>query len=97
MKHWTISEIKTLIKSGCDNHFFDRDTLKFFGQTMRSFKVRHVNGRVFIYAHGKHGIITFREFMPQTKLLKSISVNTMADVENVIDGVREKNHDKSAD
>jgi len=46
----TIAEIKqaTLDKSP---HFFDRATLKFFGQTMRAFKVkRSPGGRVFIFA-----------------------------------------------
>jgi len=46
----TISEIKskTLRKAP---YFFDRKTLKFFGQTMSSFKVvKSKSGRVFIYA-----------------------------------------------
>lgn len=48
-------------------HFFDRDTLQFFGQTMRSFKIKTVSGRVFIYApsywDGKLMGITIREFI----------------------------------
>ncbi|KKN62624.1 hypothetical protein LCGC14_0510350 [marine sediment metagenome] len=46
----TISEIKqaTRVKSP---HFFDRDTLRFFGQTMSSFKVAVSPwGNIFIYA-----------------------------------------------
>lgn len=38
----TIHEIKRRVKSGDANNpfFFSRDTLRFFGQTLRSFKVR---------------------------------------------------------
>lgn len=40
MKKPTIYEIKAaLSQSEDENHFFDRKTLKFFGQTMKSFRV----------------------------------------------------------
>jgi len=46
----TIYEIKRATKFKSP-HFFDRDTLKFFGQTMKSFKVKKSpKGRIFIYA-----------------------------------------------
>ncbi len=65
----TIQEIKeeTLRTSP---HFFDEGTLKWFGQTMRTFKVRlSPEGRVFIYARmtdrhedNAYRGFTFREF-----------------------------------
>jgi len=41
MKKTTIYEIKQNLKleNGSDSHFFDRKTLKFFGQTMKDFTV----------------------------------------------------------
>ena len=33
-----------------DHHFFDRKTMKFFGQRMSDFRKKVLNGRVFIYA-----------------------------------------------
>ena len=40
MKKPTIYEIKAaLSQSEDENHFFDRATLRFFGQTMKSFRV----------------------------------------------------------
>lgn len=33
-----------------DAHFFDRKTMKFFGQRMSDFKKKVINGRVFIFA-----------------------------------------------
>lgn len=46
----TIYEIKTRV-AGHSPHFFDRDTLKFWGQTMRSFKIKkQPDGRYMITA-----------------------------------------------
>ena len=44
-----ISDVKRQTRAKCP-HFFSRGTLRFFGQTVRSFKVRTVSGRRFIYA-----------------------------------------------
>jgi hypothetical protein len=50
MKKPTISEIKSNTEINSP-YFFSRDTLKFFGQTMKSFKVyKDSNNRIFIYA-----------------------------------------------
>lgn len=62
----TIYEIKRATKEKAP-YFFSRDTLRFFGQTMRSFKVRESpGGRAFIYSpsyyRGKLTGYTFREF-----------------------------------
>ena len=45
----------TIVDIQCANkkaghHFFDPETLKFFGQRIRDFAVRHVGQRVFIFA-----------------------------------------------
>lgn len=55
----TIYEIKRqLSESKHDTHFFDRKTLKFFGQTLKSFKVQKIDNRFYfvtapIYLDGK--------------------------------------------
>ena len=70
MSDITISNIKYNTRESSP-HFFSPDTLGFFGQTMSSFKVETVKGRVFIYApsyrlFGEHmGRLmgyTFREY-----------------------------------
>lgn len=61
-----------------DPHFFHRDTMKYFGQTLSMFRVIvSKSGRVFIYAPGGTAPFTFCEyvdnsleevdFMPQTE------------------------------
>jgi hypothetical protein len=57
------------IKSNLENapYFFDRKTLKCFGQTLKSFKVLKLeNGNYFIFAPRKSGGFTEREFNPTT-------------------------------
>lgn len=63
----TVQEIKATVESQ-GSYFFSRDTLKFFGQTTRSFKVKtSPEGRVFVYAPSYDGQrlmgYTFREFV----------------------------------
>jgi len=69
----TISEIKYATMETAP-HYFDRSTLKFFGQTMRSFSVKkQEDGRYKIYAPiRKDGKIigeSVRFFNPITKQL----------------------------
>ena len=60
----TIYEIKNRLENA--PYFFDRKTLKFFGQTLKSFKVQKLdNGNYYIFAPQKHGF-TEREFNPIT-------------------------------
>jgi stage III sporulation protein SpoIIIAA len=57
----TISDIK--YSSNLGEYFFSRQTLRFFGQTMSSFKVYTIDKDAQIYsieANGKHGLITQR-------------------------------------
>ena len=50
MQKPTIAEIKYATQGACP-HYFDRKTLKHFGQTMRSFKVRRSpKGNIYIVA-----------------------------------------------
>lgn len=98
MKRYTISEIKRA-SAETSPHFFDRDTLRHFGQSMGSFKVRHVGGRVFIFApvkyDGRQFSYTFREFIPETGELELIRVGndwpdfkTLCDCERFLDSVK---------
>lgn len=48
-KRLTIYDIK-LATCFSSPHFFDRKTLKFFGQTMKDFKVRNIDGKTYIIA-----------------------------------------------
>lgn len=43
----TASDVKYALNE--DSHFFDRKTMKFFGDSMTSFGVRTVNGKRYIY------------------------------------------------
>lgn len=65
----TIYEIKERVRE-TSPHFFDRKTLKFFGQTMKSFKVyEQSDGRFIIcapFGQGKPKGETVRYFDPQT-------------------------------
>jgi len=88
----SIAEIKraTLRKSP---HFFDRETLKFFGQKMSSFKVaQSPRGRIFIYARmydrGRTFMgFTFREFTSDgdLKLVRGVpSPRNLSDINTYV-------------
>ena len=68
-KKWTLAEIRAA-NENAGHFFFSRDTMRFFGDTMRSFSVRHVDGRVYVVrvAPTKHktGLGDWREFNPDT-------------------------------
>ena len=72
------------IKRGSIGHFFDRESMRFFGQTLKDFKVRLVAGRVFIYApsywSGKLMGYTFREYTYS-------GLKIVPDVEKTIKGI----------
>ena len=46
-KRWTLAEIKDA-NMEANQYFFTRDTMKFFGDTMRSFAVHHEDDRVYV-------------------------------------------------
>jgi hypothetical protein len=99
MKTPTIYEVKS--KTGYyAPHFFDRETLKFFGQTMKSFKVQKSPAdRIFIYApsyqciRGKTRLMgyTFREVvgndlvMPRWSTGDMVKHDTLSDVLHFIE------------
>ena len=69
----TIAEIaEHNARSG--GHYFDRDTLRFFGQTRRDFRARMVGGRVIVYARTHrgwdlapdYGVSSLAEYNPET-------------------------------
>lgn len=71
MRKPTIYEIKRATAE-TSPYFFSRKTLKFFGQTMKSFKVtRCDDGRFLIYAPTKTGGYTRRFFNPETNKLET--------------------------
>lgn len=45
----TPSDIRANYLAHKHGHFFDRDTMKFFGDTMRSFGVRVIDGVTYLY------------------------------------------------
>jgi len=65
----TIYEIKERTRE-TSPYFFSRNTMKFFGQTMKSFKVwKQADGRFMVYAKNKHGE-TVRYFNPLNNQLE---------------------------
>ena len=76
MKMWTIEEIKEVLQSN-DHHYFDKDTLKAFGQKLSDFNVGCIDGRIFVYAKTHsgwdfpapypNGIYSLAEFFPEKK------------------------------
>jgi len=95
MKTPTIVEIKQATRKNAP-HFFDRATLKFFGQTMHSFKViRSPGGRVFVFAPRYDDVrlmgYTFREYVEGDLLMPRNDNGTLADddtLEQVLDYIR---------
>lgn len=47
VKKWTLAEVKKA-NLAAGHFFFDRETLKAFGETMKNWAVSNVNGRVFV-------------------------------------------------
>lgn len=71
MRKPTIYEIKRATAE-TSPYFFSRETLKFFGQTMKSFRVdRCDDGRFLIYAPTKTGSMTRKYFNPETNKLEN--------------------------
>lgn len=70
----TISDIKYRLQDTCP-HFFSRSTMRFFGQTMRDFKVlRHGEDKFYITAKfGNAAGKTERIFNPFTNELERLS------------------------
>jgi hypothetical protein len=92
----TLADIKAANETA-GHYFFSRDTMKFFGDTMRSFAVRHIGGRVFVErvrapangpdrATGESMVGSLREFDPATGHIGvTLSGDDLADVERLRD------------
>lgn len=90
----TLADIKAA-NEAAGHYFFSRDTMKFFGDTMRSFAVRHIGGRVFIERTrapakapsteaGESMVGGLREFDPATGHIGvTLSGDDLADVERL--------------
>jgi len=66
----TINKIKELTKETCP-HYFSRDTMKFFGQTLKDFKVKRMfDGRYQISAPTYMGRFSVRYFNPANNELE---------------------------
>lgn len=74
-RKFTIHDIKRL-SDEAERKFFDPKTLKFFGQRVKDFKVKHIGNRVFIWAPrkpgGKFSGYTVAEFDKNTAALNSM-------------------------
>ena len=46
-ERWTLAEIRSMNEAG-GHFFFSRDTMRFFGDTMSNFRVRHIKGAVYV-------------------------------------------------
>ena len=79
MKRYTISEIVKHNKT-VGGHYFDRDTLKHFGQRQRDFHVMHIGERVFIYAQSQYRGWSIAEYHPTTGQVRGLHTpGTFAD------------------
>jgi len=81
----TIYEIKERTKENCP-YFFSPKTMEFFGQTMKSFKVRtSPAGNIYIFAPSKFGGYTYRQFADgDLKHVHMPGVKTLTDIEKYI-------------
>lgn len=66
-----IHEIVAAVRS-TGSYYFDRKTLKFFGQRISDFSVYHRNQRIFICAPRRFGF-TCGEYHPATKTITSLT------------------------
>jgi hypothetical protein len=88
MKTPTIYDIKHDVQDN-EPYFFDRKSMRVFGQTMKDFKVRRSPaGRIFIYApmflNGKPlGVYTVREYKDR-RLVYVHGLDTLADITEYI-------------
>jgi hypothetical protein len=64
----TPSELKARVEQGQDRYFFTRDTMKFFGDTMRNYSVRDLGNVWELYRKRpvKHGLQSSAYFDKQT-------------------------------
>jgi hypothetical protein len=71
MRRLTIYDIKKRVEE-TGSYYFARKTLKFFGQTLKDFRVYKCDdGRYFIRAPRKHGGYSERYYNPKTNKLEN--------------------------
>jgi len=80
MRKPTISEIASH-NAAAGGYYFSRETLKFFNQTLRSFKSYQVRDRIFVYAPANDerwpGYI-IAEYFPATGKVRGLHARTLS-------------------
>ena len=71
MKRYTVADIKFWTQEK-GSHFFDKETMKFFGEKMSNYTVSNKGGRVFLIRKGGNAGPAMWEFFPDTKELKKV-------------------------
>jgi hypothetical protein len=71
---WTISQVKYVHEQLTDGHFFDRSTMRFFKNRMSDFRVRHIDGKVYV-VNTLGGAVYL--FTPETGDLTPVSAEDM--------------------
>ena len=103
-KRYTIADVKAA-NERIGHFFFSPSTLKFFGQRVSMFKIRHVAGRVFVFAprsrsagpgEGKRRVsmgYSFAEFHPETgdigRPWPGPDGDSLADIEIFLEGLKD--------
>lgn len=73
---WTLSEIRALNEEA-GYHFFSKETMKFFGDTMKTLRVKNIDGVRYVYrAKGRPAIW---QFNPETGNLSHESSENIHD------------------
>jgi hypothetical protein len=88
----TPADIRHNYLSNDNGHFFDRDTMKWFGDTMRSFAVIVIDGTTFMYRKPSATVNVFgtrrpvgRQFFKCWEVMPNGDLDcVMADVENAV-------------
>lgn len=97
MKRYTLAEIAAA-NEAAGNFYFSRDTLRFFKQKRGDFKVKHIAGRVFVFApsrwDGKLMGYSFAEFNPATGDISKPKEHPgtcwkLSDVEDFLDSLKQ--------
>lgn len=82
-KRWRPEDIKAAVRE-TESHFFDRDTMRCFGDTMKNFGVRvEKDGVIYLYRKKpvKHGLLGEWIFDPELRTLKKVQKETDVVVE----------------
>ena len=96
-KRWTIAEIVKANKAA-GFYYFDRSTMKYYGQTLKMFKVKQIGDDIFIYAKAKiygstQNHAMFARFFPKSGQVRNITdrhIESIADIERYLDDLKRR-------